>query len=126
MANIHLENGTTFNECDVVNIDEWCADDTKYGMPWLIASSGITICIVFASNESDALDEACDNDKLDSLQVSQESFEKDYESDEDSISYLGNASEMFDLSFVTVTALDNPKLSFTACYEEMMKEKETA
>ena len=126
MTKITLRNGMTFDEKDVVNIDEWEPECSRTYKPWLISHEGHIICIVFASNESDALDEACDNEKLDHLQVSQELLKSDYDNDEEQICFLGNASEMFDLDNVNIIELENPKLSFTACYQEMLKEKDTA
>ena len=93
---------------DFVNADsgEFDARDSRMDRAWVIHNAGSVLAIVFAEyyaySDQDALDEACDRDKLDSL-LCDEADLKDYQvgvSDEgypeyEGIINLGNASEPF-------------------------------
>jgi len=91
---------------DFVNADSADFSDPRMNRAWVIHNAGTVLAIVFAEYyaycDQDALDEACDRDKLDSLLCSYEDL-KDYEVGTDSegypeyegIIYLGNASEPF-------------------------------
>lgn len=93
---------------DFVNADSGDFDgkDSRMNRAWVIHNAGYVLAIVFAEyyaySEQDALDEACDRGKLDSLLCSEEDM-KDYQvgvSDDgfpeyEGIYYLGNASEPF-------------------------------
>ncbi len=122
MTKITLRNGMSFDEKDVVGIEDWEEGNPNFEQPFLIHTHGSTICIVFARCEGDAIDIAVDENKLDAFQITEEQLKEDYGDDEDNISFCGNASEMFDLDTIGVVKLLNPKLSFTACYREMMEE----
>ena len=73
--------------------------------------------VVFADCLQDAIDIAVDEDKMDRFLI-QESDMDDY-TDEEGISYLGNASEPFDIEGLGIVELDNPKadLSFAALFD---------
>ena len=58
------------------------------------------ICVVFASHAQEALDNAVNSNMLDSLMSSEEQDEYD------SLTPLGNASELFDLSNVWIGEVD--------------------
>jgi len=104
---------------DFVNPESFDSKDRRMNRAWVIHNSGSVLAIVFAEyyaySDQDALDEACDSGKLDSLQVSDVEL-KDYETGEHSpdgfpeyegIIHLGNASEPFDsqgLDYFTVSA----------------------
>lgn len=77
--------------------------------PWILHDAGFVVGVVFADCLQDALDEAADKDCLDRFQVA-ESEMKDYQTGTDSegnpeydrISFLGNASEPFDIEALDV------------------------
>jgi hypothetical protein len=81
---------------------------------FVLHDAGFTVCVVWASNLQDALDEAVDKGKLDRFQVS-ESELTDYVTGKDSegfdeysgISFLGNASEPFDIEPLDVVEMTN-------------------
>lgn len=114
-------NQITFDDKDIVNMDEWIPDG-EYNphniRPWLLHDHGFSLAVVFASNLKDALDEAADHGNLDSFKVSPQELHDDYDNNEEhpSISYLGNASEMFDIETVESFELPNPKQSFVGSF----------
>lgn len=68
------------------------------------------LAILWAENESDALDEAVNANLLDSLQVDEQDATEGQDSegfpqDKDGIARLGNASEPFDISELTITEI---------------------
>ena len=78
--------------------------------PFILHDAGYVVAVVFAEHLQDALDIAVDNNALDRWQVS-ESELKDYKTiavseegypDYEGISYLGNASEPFDIEGLDV------------------------
>lgn len=109
--------GIKFSDDDVVNLDDciWKGEYNPHNVrPWLLHDHGFILAIVFADCLQDALDEAVDNDKLDSFQVTEEDL-KDY--DEDSLAHLGNAGEPFDLEGVGAFELPTPTLSFCGLFQ---------
>lgn len=113
--------GLTFEDSDVVNPREFDVDgESVYGMkPWLIYGEFGTLAVVFATCEQDAFDEAVDANKLDSYQVSNEDI-KEWEDenpgkDNDSWMCAGNASEIFDQTYLQIVALPLVPLSLGAC-----------
>lgn len=61
-----------FTDADVVNLDEYipAGDYNPHNVrPWLLHDHGVVICVVFAQNLQDALDEAVDHGKLDAYQI---------------------------------------------------------
>ena len=68
---------------------------------WIIDLGYGTRCLVWASHEQDALDEACDEGLLDCILVDEEDLEPDIE-----YNYLGNASEAADLTDVHMQSID--------------------
>lgn len=76
-----------------------------------------------AESLQDALDIAVGNDKLDHYLVTQEQAE-DYGGDIyncDSLAYLGNASEPFDIETLGYVEFPLPKRSLTALYGESVQ-----
>lgn len=63
---------------------------------WVIGHTFGALCAVWASCEQDALDEAVDNNMLDCL-MAEGACE-----DEEDLTPLGNASELFDLSYAWI------------------------
>lgn len=59
---------------------------------WVIGHEFGAICAVFASGEQDAFDAAVDANKLDCLLAENQNY------DDDTLTPLGNASELFDLT----------------------------
>jgi hypothetical protein len=101
-----------FTDEDVVNIEDWIPKG-EYNphsvRPWLIHDHGFVVAVCFADCPQDALDIAADSKKLDGFRINAEDM-KDY--DEDSISYLGNNGEPFDIDTLEVVELVNVELSF--------------
>ncbi len=90
---------------------------------WLFHDHGFTLCVVMAESLQDALDIAVDNDKLDRFLVTEDQAE-DYGDDIydcDSLAYLGNASEPFDIETLGYVEFPLPKRSLTALYGESVK-----
>ena len=112
-------NGITFTDADVVNADSFIPDG-EYNphnvCPFLLHDHGFVLAVVFADCLQDAIDEAVDAGKLDRYAVTPEEFASDYDSNEESVSYLGNASEMFDIESLGVVELPNPAFSFCAMF----------
>lgn len=105
-----------FEDSDIANPDDWIPKG-EYNphnvRPFLLHDHGFTVCVVFASNLQDALDAAVDADKLDRFQVSEQEL-RDYRNEE-GLTFLGNASEPFDIEGLDVVELPNPpKQSFAA------------
>lgn len=112
--------------------------------PFLLHDHGFTICIVFADTLQDALDEAVDNDKLDAFQIDPKdpNDREDYMTQDVNEmamgfdancpefiddqggkwwwkvepTYLGNASEPFDIEGLDAIELPNPPFSFVALF----------
>lgn len=101
----------SYRDSDVVNPDDY----TERGgfnphnvRPWLIHNEFGTLCIVYSSNEQDALDEAVDADKMDSCLVSDADYaEAEREGHADEYASLGNAGEPFDLTYIGMIELPN-------------------
>jgi len=113
--------------------------------PWLFHDSGFVLCVVFADCLQDALDEAVDEGKLDRFKIDVKSLaeREDYMTqdvsemaagfDADCVEYtdenggkwwwaveptfLGNASEPFDIESLGYVELPNPKRSFCAQFD---------
>jgi hypothetical protein len=88
--------------------------------PWLLHDHGFTVAVVFASCLQDAIDEAVDSGKMDRYMVKEEDM-ADYP-EEEGISFLGNASEPFDIGTLDALELPNPAYSFAAMFMEAQKE----
>ena len=112
-----------FTDADVANPDdaEWEVGN-RYNKPWLLHDHGFCICVVWARNEQDALDNAVDANKLDNYKIADEDREQ---YDEMRLNFLGNASEPFDIETLEMVELPLPKMSFCALFNETQKEKET-
>lgn len=110
-------NEIKFTDDDVVQFDDWIPNG-KYNPhhihPWLLHDYGFVLCVVFAANLQDALDIAVDEDKLDRYQVDPYP-DPDYPDDE-GISFLGNASEPFDIESLGIVELPNPENSFCTLF----------
>ena len=67
---------------------------------WVIGHEHGAICAVFAGCEQFALDQACDLDQIDCLMAD----EQDY--DDETLTALGNAGELFDLSHAWIAEVE--------------------
>lgn len=67
---------------------------------WVIGHELGAICAVFAGCEQHALDQACDLNQIDCLMAD----DQDY--DNSSLTALGNASELFDLSYAWIAEVE--------------------
>jgi hypothetical protein len=111
----------TFYDADVCNPDDaiWAGDYNPYNVRlWLIHDHGFVVAVSWASNLQDALDEAADSGKLDSFQVD-EADAADYGGDIyncDSLAYLGNAGEPFDIEALGYIEFAAPPLSLAALF----------
>lgn len=104
--------GIKFSDEDVINADDYIPAgeyNPHKTCGWLLHDHGFTLAVVFADNESDAIDAAVDADKLDRYLVENE---EDYP-DGEGLSYLGNASEPFDIESLGIVKL--PPVPFSYC-----------
>ena len=121
---ITTTNQIKWSDEDVVNVRDFipAGEYNPHNVrPWLLHDHGFTIAVVFADCLQDALDIAVDEDKMDRFLVQESDmgmFLGDY-TDAEGISYLGNASEPFDIEGLGIVELDNPKadLSFAALFD---------
>lgn len=106
----------TLSDSDVVNPDDaiWAGDYNPHNVRlWLVHDHGFTVGVAWASCLQDALDALADGDKLDSFLVT-EADAADYGGDIydcESLSYLGNASEPFDIEALGCVEIAPPVLS---------------
>jgi hypothetical protein len=111
-----VTNEIKWTDLDVVDIDEFIPEG-EYNphniRPFLLHDHGFVLCVVFASHLQDALDAAVDANKLDHLQIAESEMD-DY--NDESLTYLGNAGEPFDIDTLSYIELKNPKFSFAALY----------
>lgn len=102
-----------FDDLDVVNPEFYMQpqESNPNGVrPWLIYNVDSPVCIVFASNEQDAWDEAADAGKLDGWLLTEDDV-----TDEDEVTRLGNASEPYYIdSYLIAFEIPNPPFSFAA------------
>ena len=115
--------GVKFTDDDVVNPDDFASYLTgtnPHNMhPFILHDHGFTICVVLASNLQDALDEAVDNDKLDSFLINEEDYAAyGIDSDNPTCAFLGNAGEPFDVDFISVIELPMPEFSLCKLLQE--------
>lgn len=90
--------------CNDVNLPREIDPDNGYNphnvRMWVIGHEFGAICAVFASSEHDALDSAVDAGMLDCMMAQ----EQDY--DDESLTALGNASELFDLTYAWIAPVE--------------------
>jgi len=121
---ITTTNQIKWSDEDVVNVRDFipAGEYNPHNVrPWLLHDHGFAIAVVFADCLQDAIDIAVDEDKMDRFLVQESDmgmFLGDY-TDAEGISYLGNASEPFDIEGLGIVELDNPKadLSFAALFD---------
>ena len=116
----------SFTDEDVVNPDDsnWQGNYNPASMRlWLFHDHGFTLCVVWADNLQDAIDEAVDANKFDRYLLTPKEIVEDYDSnpDHESISYLGNASEPLDISTLGYVEFAAPKLSLVALCGEKIR-----
>ena len=112
-----------FTQSDIVNQDEWIPAgvyNPHNVRPWLLHDHGFVVAVVFASCLQDALDSAVDGDKMDRYLVTLPNA--DYP-DEDSLAYLGNASEAFDIDTLQVIELPNVKMDFALLFDNQHRKE---
>ena len=117
--------GFEVDDSMVVNPDDYIPEGNLNWhrmRPWLIHNEYGPMCIVFAHHEGDALDQAVDSNRLDSCL---NEIEHATHGDECECSFLGNASEPFDLTNIGIVELPNPKFSFCALLAAEQTEKDT-
>lgn len=125
--------GFKFSDTDVVNPGDWIPHG-EYNphnvRPFLLHDHGFVIAIVFADCLQDALDEAVDADKMDRYLIGESdradygwTEENGFPDDADSVTYLGNASEPFDIDSLGAVELPNPVASFCAQFVAALTNK---
>jgi hypothetical protein len=113
-----------FTDDDVVNLSNWipAGEYNPHNVrPFLFHDHGFCVAVVFAESLQDALDEAADAGKLDRYKIGDHNL-ADYEAEE-GISYLGNASEPFDIESLGTIELPNPHASFVSQFIAAFGEK---
>lgn len=90
---------------------------------WVIGNEFGPIAMVWAESLQDALDEAVDQNLMDSEQVPDEEFAKMTEDEKEDLAFLGNASEPFHQDYLwaeRINRRDNPELmaAFAEAHEE--------
>jgi hypothetical protein len=106
-----------FTDDDVVNASDFipAGDYNPHKVrPFLLHDHGFVLAVVFADCLQDAIDIAADADKLDRYRVNEGDM-SDYPDDE-GVTFLGNASEAFDIEGLDAVELPNPPFSFTALF----------
>lgn len=110
MNTIYNTHGTAFqikDECILLNnvlfpksIDSEAAYNPHNVRAWAIGDELGISCMVWASNEQEALDEACDAGLIDQMMMT----DQDYDNEE--LVSLGNASELFDLTYAWIQPVE--------------------
>ena len=101
-----------FTQSDIINPDD-CIYQDEYNphnkRPWLLHDHGFTIGVVFADSLQEALDIAVDENKLGQYLIEAEDYD-DYKVNTDlpTCSFLGNASEPFDVDSMGFIELKPP------------------
>jgi len=93
-------------DSDIVNPDDYDYTENIY----LLHDHGFVLCIVNADNESDALDIAADEGKLDRFKVD--------DNEEGHYSSLGNNCHTYDVTSVGIIQLPNLYLSYIATLKQ--------
>lgn len=108
---------TRFDDTDVVNPSDFipAGESNPHKVrPWLLHDHGFTLAVVFADCLQDALDLAADDGRLDRYRVT-EADQVDYP-DDSGLTFLGNASEPFDIESLGAIDLPTPRFSFVALF----------
>jgi hypothetical protein len=116
----------TFSDSDVVNPSDFVPKgefNPHNVRPFLIHDHGFTVAVAFADCLQDALDAAVDEGKLDRFQVPNEELAAMTEEEQERLSFLGNASEAFDIEGLDVIELANPPFSFASLFLAANKEE---
>jgi hypothetical protein len=116
----------TFSDNDVVNPSDFIAKgefNPHNVRPFLLHDHGFTLAVAFADCLQDALDVVADEGKLDRFQVSQSELAAMTEEEHQRLSFLGNASEAFDIEGLDVLELTNPPFSFASLFLAESKEE---
>jgi len=121
--------GVKFSDKDVINGENFDPQGTynPHGIhPYLFHNEGFVLGVVFASSLQDAFDELADSGKIDHFMVTKEEM-KDYP-DRDGepdpcLTFLGNASEPFDIEGIDVIELRNPPFSFVAQFKAYQEDE---
>jgi len=91
-AELSIDNIFTNDVILPSSIDSDCGMNPHNVRLWVIGHEFGAICAVWAANSQDALDNAVDLNALDCLMAEEQNY------DDESLTSLGNASELFDLS----------------------------
>ncbi len=110
----------TFSDDDVVNPDDFIprGEYNPYNVrPFLLHDHGFPVAIVFGEDLGDALDIAVDAGKMGRYAIIPANVENYH--DDEGISFLGNASEPFDIESLGVEELPIPARSWVSQYNAM-------
>jgi hypothetical protein len=109
----------TFSDADVVNPSDYipAGEFNPHNVrPFLLHDHGFPVAVAFADCLQDALDEAADEGKLDQFKMDASELAGMTEEEQERLSYLGNASEAFDIESVQAIEIPNPSFSFVALF----------
>ena len=98
----------------IANPDDW----NFYRHAYLIGHELGAVVLVFAENEQDALDEACDKGFMKCFEASDPDHIADFESDDPKLGIegLGNYSKPHKLDYMWIRELPLPEFSWCALY----------
>jgi len=117
-SNTATINGVKVSDADFVNVDDFipAGEYNPHNVRlWVLHDHGFVVACVFADCLQDAVDIAVDENKMDRYQVTEDEA-GDYGGniyDSESLSYLGNAGEPFDID--TLQAFDVPSPEMSIC-----------
>jgi len=110
-------NQIKFKDEDVVDVED-CIYEGEYNPrnihPFLLHDHGHVLCVVFASDLQGALDKAVNENKMDQFQVEASEVEAMTDEESEALSFLGDASEPFDIESLGFIEMIPPKRSWVA------------
>lgn len=112
-ANNNLE--FKFSDGDLINHGDIDYHDNIY----LIHEHGQVICLVYADDDSEALDIAADEDKLEAYRVDPDDYE-DNEFNKENFTSLGNDCCIYDIESIEIIQLPKLELSYVATLKEFI------
>lgn len=108
-----------FTDRDVVNPDDFIPageSNPHHVRPWLLHDHGCVLAVVLADCLQDAIDEACDANRLERYAIYGADRDSYNWETEEGISRLGNAGGAFDIESLGALEMPIPPFSFAAMF----------